>query len=386
MSVIDDTPVSNGMTPAEPIEVENTHPEPEVDDSAASKTQQAEKMSELISLMMNPKQQITLSAAGACTDLTEMLDNYFPADKRSLTSALGTYTTNPVLFQKLYNLVHDDHLSSLPIAIDENKQGRIHYILPIEFSPDDIEASVKFLRQVYYDIINSFINAFAPQKFCTNSFRFNLNSIDDVKFHHKLVGDFIQSCTANVVFFEMVVEEHANHIANMISEGGMLISYFPPHTIKDTLGELVFPVMKYSTGSSPWTTGGPVLPKDSDTPVKMSHFPVHLDRPFSKNKNIRNLHTVIQDDLTNAMGYSVAKFPPEGMYMVPGAVVYADYWSLNAKDFYENGLEQYIRKSKSAETVAHEDDELPKTSASEESTPESVVNKLLGLMNKLGMK
>jgi hypothetical protein len=90
--------------------------------------------------------------------------------------------------------------------------------------------------------------------------------------------------------------------------------------------------------------------------------------------------------LTNAMGYSVAKFPPEGMYMVPGAVVYADYWSLNTKDFYENGLEQYIRKSKSAETVAHEDDELPKTSASEESTPESVVNKLLGLMNKLGMK
>ena len=393
MSVIDATAVSNGMTPAELIEVENTQlGEQRAVDARLQQLEEArrraeEEISELSELMsLSPTQQINMAAAGVSINLIKMLNNYFPESERSLTSSRGTYTTNPVLFQKMYNQMHDNNLSEVPFALDENKQGRIHYILPIEFSPDDIEASVKFLRQVYYDIINSFINAFAPQKLCTNSFRFNLNSIDDVKFHHKLVGDLIQSCTANVVFFEMVVEEHANHIANMISEGGMLISYFPPHTIKDTLGELVFPMMKYSTGSSPWTTGGPVLPKDSDTPVKMSHFPVHLDRPFSKNKNIRNLHTVIQDDLTNAMGYSVAKFPPEGMYMVPGAVVCANYWSLNAKKFYENGLEQYIRKSKSAETAAHEDDELPKTSASEESTPENVVNKLLGLMNKFGMK
>jgi hypothetical protein len=343
------------------------------------------KMSELMSLMMSPTQQINMAAAGASTNLIGMLNEYFPESERSLTSSRGTYTTNPVLFQKMYNQMHDNNFSEVPFALDENKQERIQFIIPIEFSSEDIEASVKFLRQVYYDIIYSFINAFAPQKFCTNSFRFNINSVDNVSFHHELVGDLIQVCTANIVFFQMVIETHADDIAKLIAEGGSLISYFPPHTIKNNItGEIKFPMMKYSTGSSPWTTGGDPLPEDSDKPVKMSHFPVHLDRAVCK--NVRNLHLQLQDDGTNALGYSVAKFPPEGMYMVPGAVVCANYWSLNAKKFYENGLEQYIRKSKSAETAAHEDDELPKTSASEESTPENVVNKLLGLMNKFGMK
>ena len=42
-------------------------PEPEDEDSAASKTQRTEKMSELMSLMMSPTQQINMAAAGAAT-------------------------------------------------------------------------------------------------------------------------------------------------------------------------------------------------------------------------------------------------------------------------------------------------------------------------------
>lgn len=380
MSVIDATAVSNGMTPAVPIEVENTQlGELRAVDALLQQLEEArrraeEEISELSELMsLSPTQQINMAAAGVSINLIKMLNNYFPESERSLTSSRGTYTTNPVLFQKMYNQMHDNNFSEVPFALDENKQDRIQFIIPIEFSPDDIEASVKFLRQVYYDIIHSFIDAFAPPKMYNNSFSFNINSVDAVSFHSELVEDLIQSCTANIVFFQMVVEEHANHIAKLIAEGGSLISYFPPHTIKNNItGEIKFPMMKYSTGSSPWTTGGDPLPEDSDKPVKMSHFPVDCRAVC---KNVRNLHLQLQDDGTNALDYSVHTFPSEGMYMVPGAVVYADYWSLNTKDFYENGLKQYIRKSKSAETVA-----------SEESTPENIVNKLLGLMNKFGIK
>ena len=299
-------------------EVDNTIMKPISENK--EKNKDSKKIVEMLKMLMNENEQVIMACLGCTKALTTTLDKLFPEEKRKK----GSVPENLLL--KMYQKVHDNNFTNVPIVFDESMQDKINYLIPFPTNPENPAETLKMINEIYYVLLTDVINAFSINKTKNNSFTFNISALSDIDYYFVTVSDLIMTCSA-----VCVVSEKELFKINKTSNNTLAV-YFPP-LIYNANCENPNQVMKYYTGSSQWTTCDATY---KDGPWKVIKH--NLSGPSSLIKYIkemRHMHMVLNEDNKRNLAFSSKKKICKEIIISIFATINEAYFSIDLDTFYE---------------------------------------------------
>lgn len=299
-------------------EVDNTRMNPNSENK--EKNKDSKKILEMLKMLMNENEQVIMACLGYTKALTTTLDKLFPEEKRKK----GSVPENLLL--KMYQKVHDNNFTNVPIVFDESMQDKINYLIPFPINPENPADTLKMINEIYYVLLTDVINAFSTNKAKNDSFTFNILSLSDTNYYVETVSDLMMTCSAVCVLSEKEILKMNN------TSNNTLAVYFPP-LIYNANRENPNQVMKYYTGSSPWTTCDATY---EDGPWKVIKH--NLIGPSSIIKNIkemRHMHMVLNEDNKRNLAFSSKKKICKNIIISIFATINEAYFSIDLDTFYE---------------------------------------------------